>query len=313
TDITELASLKIRYAQQITTLLDSLVQALSTAIDERSHYTANHTRNMVRMGEQFLNWLDQTESQKKIAKDRRRAFLMSIWLHDVGKLTIPLEIMDKATRLGEHMEQIRTRLGRIHLLDRIVMLEGRISKEEYQNREAEREKAEQEIQRIDHAGFLSPEDLAYIEALEKRSYEEEDGSVQMLLTPEEIRCLKIPKGTLTDEERGQMQDHVVLTRKILEKVEFPDAYKNVPLWASMHHEFMNGSGYPDHRKKEEIPAEVRLLTILDIFEALTATDRPYKKPFTSERAFQILHGMATDGFLDADILDLFEKSRAWEI
>ena len=312
TDITELASLKIRYAQQITTLLDSLVKAFSTAIDERSHYTANHTRNMVKMGESFLGWLDQSDAQKKIAKDRRRAFLMSVWLHDVGKLTIPLEIMDKATRLGEHMGEIEIRLDRIHLLDRIAMLEGRMTKEEYEDKEAKRGQMADEIRRIDRAGFLSDEDLAYIASLEELTYEEEDGSLQKFLTEEEVECLKIRKGTLTDEERTQMQDHVVLTKKILDKVEFPEAYAKVPLWASMHHEFINGSGYPDHRKKEEIPVEVRLLTILDIFEALTAKDRPYKKPFAPERAFQILHGMASDGYLDPDILGLFEQSRAWE-
>ncbi len=311
-DITELASLKIRYAQQITTLLDSLVQALSTAIDERSHYTASHTRNMVKMGEHFLDWLDQSDSQKKIAKDRRRAFLMSVWLHDVGKLTIPLEIMDKATRLGERMDEIETRLDRIHLLDRIALLEGRLSEEEYREKEAQREKLASEIRRIDRAGFLSDEDLAYIASLEALTYEEEDGSSRKLLSKEEMECLKIRKGTLTDEERTQMQDHVVLTKKILEKVEFPDAYAKVPIWASMHHEFINGRGYPDHKEKEKIPVEVRLLTILDILEALTAKDRPYKKPFATDRAFQILHGMATDGFIDEDILNLFEKSRAWE-
>ncbi|MBR4760351.1 MAG: hypothetical protein IK078_09435 [Lachnospiraceae bacterium] len=103
-----------------------------------------------------------------------------------------------------------------------------------------------------------------------------------------------------------------MTRRILEKVQFPDAYTDVPNWASMHHELINGTGYPDHKKNDEIPMEVRLLTILDIYEALTAKDRPYKKPFSPEKAFGILHNMADEGSLDPDILTLFEQSRAWE-
>lgn len=128
-DITEIFSLKIRYTRQITDLLNSLVKALSVAIDERSKYTANHTRNMVKMGAAFLEWLDRTESPRRLAENRKRAFLMSIWLHDVGKLTIPVEIMDKATRLGAHVENICQRMEKCHLLDRIALLEGRIDGE----------------------------------------------------------------------------------------------------------------------------------------------------------------------------------------
>ena len=109
-----------------------------------------------------------------------------------------------------------------------------------------------------------------------------------------------------------MQEHVIRTRRILEKVEFPDAYTDVPDWASMHHELINGSGYPDHKEGDEIPFEVRLLTILDIFEALTAKDRPYKKPFSAGKAFGILNNMADEGCIDKNILDMFEKSKAWE-
>ena len=86
----------------------------------------------------------------------------------------------------------------------------------------------------------------------------------------------------------------------------------VPLWAGAHHELKNGRGYPDHKCGDDIPQEVCLLTILDIFEALTAKDRPYKKPIPVEKAWDILHSMADEGSLDKDILALFEKSEAWK-
>jgi len=314
-DITELSSLRIRYTQQITALLDSLVKSLSTAIDERSHYTANHTRNMVKMGTAFLDWLDHTSvpnSPLQFDADKRHSFLMSIWLHDVGKLTIPLEVMDKATRLGNHLEAIEQRLNRIHLLDRISMLEGLITVEEFQKQESDRAELLSNILRINSAGYLSEDDRQYVQEIAKSTYQEENGTVLPLLTEEEIRCLQIRKGTLTDMERRTMQSHADMTRRILEHVEFPDAFANVPAWASAHHEFINGSGYPQHRRNGEIPPEVRLLTILDIFEALTAADRPYKQPIPLEQALQILHSMAEEGCLDKDILALFEESRAWE-
>ena len=95
-------------------------------------------------------------------------------------------------------------------------------------------------------------------------------------------------------------------------VRFPEQLRQVPEWASAHHEFLNGKGYPLHASGDSIPAEVRLLTILDIFEALTAKDRPYKKSLPVDRSLAILHSMVEEGCLDGDWLSLFEQSRAWE-
>ena len=311
-DITEISSLRIEYTRQITALLDSLVKAFSSAIDERSSYTANHTRNMVRLGTAFLDWLKDTDAPLQFKGDRRQAFLMSIWLHDVGKLTIPLEVMDKATRLSDHLNTIAQRLNRIHLLDRIAELEGRIDAQTFREREEQRDELLTNIRRINAVGFLGEDDLKYVQQIAQLQYPEEDGSWHPMLTEEEILCLQIRKGTLTDAERSTMQSHATMTRKILENVEFPESFADVPDWASSHHEFLNGTGYPDHRTGDSIPPEVRLLTILDIFEALTAEDRPYKDPIPPERSLKILHQMAEEGCIDGDILNLFEESRVWE-
>lgn len=311
-DVTELASLRIRYTQQISTLLDSLVKAFSTAVDGRSHYTANHTRNMVKLADAFLDWLEETDSPVKFDERSRKAFQMSVWLHDVGKLTIPIEVMDKATRLGKHLDAVEQRLDRIHLLEKIALLEGAIDSADYQEREQKRRDLLANIHRINTAGFLKDEDLAYIAEAAQLCYLEEDGSRQQVLTDEEVKCLQIPRGTLTKEERTVMQSHAQMTRKILETVRFPDDFASVPVWASAHHEMLNGRGYPDHRQKETIPVAVRLLTILDIFEALTAADRPYKQPVPVERSLKILQNMGDEGSIDAEILALFIQSKAWE-
>jgi hypothetical protein len=220
--------------------------------------------------------------------------------------------MDKATRLGDRLGDIEQRLDRIHLLDRIAVLDGSLDEEAYREREAQREWLLEDVYRINSTGFVGDDELKLLKQMSELSYTEEDGSEHPVLTDEELRCLQIRKGTLTDDERSIMQSHADKTRRILENVEFPDAFADVPKWASRHHEMINGSGYPDHIKNDEIPPEVRLLTILDIFEALTAQDRPYKKPIPPERSLEILYSMADEGCIDQDILALFERSRAWE-
>ncbi len=303
----------MKYAEQVTSLLDSLVGALSTAIDERTPYNANHTRNMVRYGTRFLDWLEATGSDWHFDADRRRTFLLSVWLHDVGKLVVPLEVMDKESRLGAaRLQDIQDRMRVIALLDRVAALEGRIGQEELARRNAERADALAFIERANNAGFLPDGDLARVQELAARTFTDENGAEQPWLTEDERVCLSVRKGTLTAAERSTMESHAAVTERILEKVNFPKMYAETPRWAAMHHELLNGRGYPKHLTAEQIPREVRLLTILDVFDALTARDRPYKPAMPVEKALGILHSMADEGGVDPDILALFEKSKVWE-
>ena len=314
-DVSELVRLRNEVEEknrQISALLDSMVEALSSAIDERSHYTANHTRHMVRYAEAFLDWLRDTDNPCQFDEKRRHMFLMSVWLHDVGKLIVPLYVMDKADRLGHHSEQLYARLRTIGLLDRLAKAEGGIDAAEASRRRVELEDTKAFIQRINKAAFLTEEDLERIDRLAKQTFTDESGTLSPWITEEERLCLSIRKGTLTESEREIMQSHAAATQQILSHISFPASYADVPLWAGAHHEQLNGHGYPTHLKAKSIPMEVRLLTILDIFEALTAKDRPYKKPFSPEKAFQILYSMAEEGAIDNDLLSLFEQSGAWK-
>lgn len=302
----------MQYNQQINLLLDSLIGALSQAIDERTPYNANHTRNMVKYGARFLDWLEATGNAWKFDEDRRRTFLMSVWLHDVGKLVVPLEVMDKESRLGPAITDVENRLRVIGLLDRVAALEGKMTQAELAEKDAERAETMEFIRRINTAGFLPDDDLARVDELAERTYIDENGEKQPWITQTEHDCLSIRKGTLTAEERGIIESHVVVTGKILEKVSFPKSYAMVPTWAASHHEYLNGKGYPKHISDGEISPEVRLLTILDVFDALTANDRPYKPPMPTDKALAILHSMVEEGSLDGDILSLYEQSKAWE-
>ena len=302
----------MQYADRVRSLLDSLVRALSTAIDERTPYNANHSRNMARYAASFLDWLERTGNDWKFDPDHRREFLMSVWLHDVGKLTVPLEVMDKQSRLGPGLKDVQQRFATMKLLTRIDLLEGRISAEEVETLNAQRAEALALIEKVDRAGFLPDDTLAAIDALAGRIYRDENGAEQPWITEEEHICLSIRKGTLTAAERQIMEDHVVVTGRILDQVAFPEEYSNVPVWAAAHHELLNGKGYPQHLTAENLSPEVRLLTILDVFDALTAKDRPYKPGMPVEKALSILHSMVNEGSMDENILALFEQSQAWE-
>ena len=303
----------MQYAERVRSLLDSLVRALSTAIDERTPYNANHSRNMARYAAAFLDWLERTGNDWKFDPDQRREFLMSVWLHDVGKLTVPLEVMDKQSRLGPGLKDVQQRFAAMKLLTRIDLLEGRISAEEAEALNAQRAEAMALIEKVDKAGFLPDDTLAAIDALAGRTYRNENGEELPWITEEEHVCLSVRKGTLTATERQIMEDHVVVTGRILDQVSFPEEYSNVPVWAAAHHELLNGKGYPLHRTAESLPPEVRLLTILDVFDALTAKDRPYKPGMPVEKALSILHSMVNEGSMDENILALFEQSQAWEV
>ena len=313
-DVSELVRLRNEVEEknrQIIALLDSMVEALSSAIDERSHYTANHTRNMARYAEAFLDWLHDTDNPIQFDAEKRHTFLISVWLHDIGKLTVPLSVMDKADRLGNNAERLYARLRTIGLLDRLAKAEGRIDAAEADRRRQELDDTRAFIERINKAGFLPEEDFERVEELAKRTFTDEIGAVSPWITEQERLCLSIRKGTLTADEREIMQSHAAVTQRILSHISFPDSYADIPLWAGEHHEQLNGHGYPARLKAENIPMEVRLLTILDVFEALTASDRPYKKPFPPEKALAILRSMAEEGAIDNELLSLFAQSGAW--
>lgn len=303
----------MNYAHQIRKMLDSYVKVMSTAIDARTPYNANHTKNMVVYATRFIRWLQKNYPDQSFDERKKQEFIMSVWLHDIGKLITPLEIMDKQTRLAGNYRLLMDRLAKIRLLTRIARLEGRMDKAELEQQLADIRYAEQLVHAVNEAGALTEEQIGQVKQLAARTYIEEDGTVHGWITEQEQEQLMIRKGTLTSGERAIMQDHVEKTRMMLEQMALGDDYKDVLQWASRHHELLNGTGYPKGLSGDEICWEIRLLTILDVFEAMTAIDRPYKQPMPAEHALKIMHSMADQGQLDQELLALFEQSRAWVV
>ena len=303
----------MKQSREIMELLDSFVRVMSTAIDARTPYNANHTKNMVRYGEKFLQYLRDIGHEWQMDKQQEKEFLMSVWLHDIGKLVIPLGVMDKETRLGNRLPQVEHRFEKIALLLELSFVKGELSAEEWQAEKERLAENREAILSANKAGFLPDETVEKVKEIALRTFVDTDGAEKTFLTEEELTCMLIRKGTLSDEERKIMQSHVIMTEKFLNEVHFPKRFSNVTRWASSHHELLNGKGYPRQLSQDEIEKEVRLLSILDVFDALTARDRPYKPPMPTEKALFVLKDMVKFGELDGEMLQLFENSRAWEV
>lgn len=316
--LTSLAAVSItnmNHLIDVKALFASFVSAISSAIDERTPYNASHTRNMVIYGDRFIDYIndkyDRGELQWDINENHKEQILMSIWLHDMGKMTTPLAVMNKETRLGQDFDKIKDKFIKIRLLNRIEFLEGKISNEIYLKRDEEIRLSWETIKKADTEGFLQDDTLSGIKAISGRTYEDEDGNINPWLSDKEMEMLKVRKGTLTRDERLIMENHVVITEQLLKQINFTGDYNHVVEWASAHHEYLDGTGYPNHLTAESLSREVRLITILDIYDALTARDRPYKKPLPVEKALCVLEDMVKEGKLDGELVELFKESHAW--
>lgn len=299
----------MNYTKQLEELMQSMVKTISTAINLRTPYNVTHTSNMVFYANHFMEWANQKEdSEWKFTDFEKTLFEMTIWLHDIGKLITPLEIMNKATRLGDRYEKIVDRFELILLCEELhAIKEGKdtiaLQKEQQETLEF--------IEHMNTIGCLEDDNYARVQELAHKTYRNGKGQVQKWFLDEEIACLSIRKGTLTEEERVTMQEHVILTEQLLAKMKFNGRYEKVPLWARSHHELLDGTGYPKKLTDNEIEREVRLLTILDIYDGLSSTDRPYKAGFSLKKSLGILDSMAEEKKLDKTILDLFKASEPW--
>jgi len=305
------ALMNVRYLAEINDLFHSFVKMMTNAIDERSPYNANHTVNVAGFSQKFVQYLRsrfEPGSRFYIDENREEQLVMAAYLHDVGKVVTPLEIMDKATRLGAGLPNIIQKLAIKRLCEKVRFLSGETTKEEFIDQIEQLDNTRLFIERINVQGFLQDEDLDRVKTLGNITYQDEDGNLCRVFEDIDIENLSIRKGTLTDNERNIMQEHVSITERLLNNIKFNKQYESVPFWAKSHHEFIDGTGYPHSIAGSNVQDEVRILTMMDIFDALMARDRPYRKVMPYEQAIKILQSMADEGKLDNDLLQLFIES-----
>jgi len=307
---TAIALSNMEYLRELNEQMWSFTEAMTEAIDQRTPYNASHTRKVAEycgMIADHINKLHESGKESEFFDEERRdKLIMTALLHDIGKLVIPLSVMNKATRLGQRLDVVIGRFREIKLLSEVAFLKGQITDSEYKTICDHVNDCAQFIPEVNYKGFLEDEDVEKLDEMFEYSYNI-NGEVIRFFTEEEKSMLKIKKGTLTEDERRIMESHALMTEKILEKVHFNSSFKEAGRWASQHHEFLNGKGYPHGLTAEELCLEVRILTVADICDALLATDRPYKKPLPKDKAFEILHSMADEGKIESRLVDYLES------
>ena len=302
----------MRFMQEIEQLMISITQVFTDAIDTRIPYNFYHSRNVYLYVQLLVDYINEQYEKGLVEKyfepSARSELLMAALMHDIGKLVIPNEVIDKTTRLGNKLPLVLEHFDHLSALYHIDYLEGRISRDEWIGIKNELLDARIRVEELNRKPRLSPEDLVYVEELSQKNYTNANGTQISYLSLYEAECLEIQTGNLTRAERDIIRSHVKYTEKYLKKMNFGKRYPHLIQWAGAHHEMLDGSGYPEGLKGDEITYESRILTIVDVFEALTSADRPYKKAMEESKALKILSEMAEEGKLDPGILELFKQA-----
>jgi HD-GYP domain-containing protein (c-di-GMP phosphodiesterase class II) len=306
-----------RLAGEFRALFEGLIQLLVTAIDEKSPYTGAHCRRVPVLTEMIADAAcAASEGPLKeftLSATERYELRIAALLHDCGKVTTPVHVQDKATKLEALFDRIdlvdvrfevtRRELELAHLGGE---LEGDLNA---RLRELDDDRA---FLRLCNTGgeFMDRALQDRVRAIAARwRWRAPDGKVRPILEPDEVANLTIARGTLSEADREIVNQHVVATIQMLEQLPYPKSLRNVPFIAGCHHERMDGCGYPNHLTREQMSLQARILGLADVFEALTAKDRPYKPGLTVKTVLGILSRMRDEGHIDPDVFDVFVREK----
>ena len=307
-------------------LLDSFIQVLAKSIDAKSPYTGGHCERVPVLTKMLAK--AGCEADYGIFKafdlndDEWHELHVAAWLHDCGKVSTPVHIMDKATKLETINDRIDTLRARWEVLKRDAEIEYlRAVAEDGANGDNLTKQFEARIKELDDemdflntanigGEFMKDEDIARLEDIAKGTFQY-NGEDIPLLSGEELYNLSIRRGTINAEERQTMNDHMVHTKHMLEALPFPKHLKRVPEYAIGHHERMDGKGYPQGIPAGDMSIPARMMAVADVFEALTASDRPYKPAKKLSESMKIIGFMKKENHLDPEMVDLFVKSKTY--
>ena len=298
-------------------MLFSMAEAMAETIEGRTPYNANHTKNVAKRCLELMDYINLQHKKKKtelyFTEDDKQQLYLAAMLHDVGKMDIPLEIMDKPTKLGNREKDVRSRLELISLKMENDALKGLMSQEEAKAKQIKIRQFTDNLGGFNCGRPLKEDEWKIIEEIAAGVYKDEAGNVMPYLTEEEKDDLYIKAGTLSEKERIIMQSHVIYTDKILAHIKFGEHFNMVRSMAASHHEFLNGKGYPKGIAEEQLDTMTRILTIMDIYDSLIADDRPYKKSKPIKVAFDILDEEAEAGKVDKKLLQFAKELYLCEV
>ena len=320
--------------ESIERLFEGFVTAAVTAIEQRDPTTSGHSFRVADLTVELAKVIDRIDAGEyrhvRFSSEQIREIRYASLLHDFGKVGVREQVLVKQKKLYPmQLETIRARFDFVmksaesdanrKKLD-YMLKHGREGFDEFAAR-VDAELAD-EIGRLqkdfafvaqsNEPTVLPEGEFQYLQQLAARDYEDIRGDKRLLLDPEEARVLSIRKGNLDQGERGEIESHVTHTFNFLQKIPWTKDLVGVPAIAFAHHEKLNGRGYPRKLSAAEIPIQSRMMTVSDIYDALTATDRPYKRAVTTDRALDILKMEVSDGLLDTSIVDVFIEAKVFE-
>ncbi len=308
-------------------LLDAFIQVIAQAIDAKSSHTSAHCQRVPALTELIAQAACDTQdgALKDFNLDESDWYELRVasWLHDCGKLATPDYLLDKATKLhllNDGIETVKARFVALMSQTETQYIKQMLTDPSQQ--ETLQQQLNQLIQTLKEecafielankgGEFMSAEAKQRIKDIGQRSYVDHQGQLQRLLTDKEIEFLCIERGTITFDERQKINDHMKVTIQMLESLPFPKNLKRVPEYAGGHHEKMDGTGFPKGLKREQMSWPARMMAIADIFEALTASERPYKPAMKISQALSIMQRMRDQNHIDPDLYQLFLQARVW--
>ncbi|MCP4687685.1 MAG: GAF domain-containing protein [Desulfobacterales bacterium] len=316
--------------QDLKRLFYAFIESIATAIDEKSPYTAGHINRVVELTMMIAKNINKDEEGRfqeiSFNEEEMEELRLAAWMHDVGKITVPENVIDKSTKLEFIFDLIRLIETRFELIAKSLENEclqrklalyssGRaddcriaaLDEEFSRKRRVLREDLEFLKSCNDPGGYLDDEKTAHIHRIASRTFVNGDHE-QPYLSNYELKHLLIRHGSVSEEERAIIKNHATMTLKILNQLPFTGKLARVPEYAAGHHEKLDGSGYPLGLSEKELPLQARIMAIADIFEALTARDRPYKKPMKLSEVVRIMDIMKRNRHIDPDVYDLFINS-----
>lgn len=319
---------------QLEELFESFIRLINMAIDDKSPYTGGHCNRVPELTMMLAEAVDMTDdgplaSFKMTERDRYELKIAGL-LHDCGKISTPVHVVDKATKLQTLFDRVVLVDTRFEVLKRdaeIAALRQQLALRSCSDPQAEQRvldacaaetatlDAERGMIRKLNAGGAPSSDEALARLREigtGRRWRGTDDVEQPFLTDDELENLSIRRGTLNSKERDIINYHIVATNRMLEQVPWPKHLRNVPEFAGGHHERMDGRGYPKGLTRHQMSLQARMLGIADIFEALTAVDRPYKSGMKVSKALEIMVRFKKSGHIDPDLFDVFMHKGVYE-
>lgn len=320
--------------EDIQKLFEGFIKASVYAIESRDPTTSGHSERVAILTVGLAEKVDRADTglyaDVKFSIEDMREIRYASLLHDFGKVGVREPVLVKANKLYEHnLEAVRARFKFIKKVVENEYLQRKLSLALTLGREAAVEVAllDEELQR--KLAELD-EELAFILEANKptvlptggferildiaaKMYEEIDGSRQPFLTEKEAENLSIAKGSLNHQERLEIESHVTHTFRFLRQIPWTKDLRRVPAIAYAHHEKLTGRGYPNNLNGDDIPFQSKMMTICDIYDALTAADRPYKRAMPPEKALNILNLEVKDGNVDAELVRIFTESQVWAL